>query len=111
PAFEVLTPFALDDGPVVLVDRGYVRPEQGSKVPPIAPPPSGTVTITARLRDAEPAVAGKDPSREDGAQQVYSINTAQISALMRVPLAAGSYVQLVEDQPGGLGVINLPRLD
>jgi cytochrome oxidase assembly protein ShyY1 len=110
PAFEVLTPFALDDGPVVLVDRGYVRPEQGSKVPPIAPPPSGTVTITARLRDAEPVVQGKDPFREDGAQQVYSINTAQISALTRVPLA-GSYVQLVEDQPGGLGVINLPRLD
>jgi cytochrome oxidase assembly protein ShyY1 len=110
PAFEVLTPFAVDGGPVVLVDRGYVRPEQGSKVPAIASTPSGTVTITARLRDSEPVVQGKDPFREGGAQQVYSINTAQISALTRTPLA-GSYVQLVEDQPGGLGVIALPRLD
>ncbi|HTI73623.1 MAG TPA: SURF1 family protein [Mycobacterium sp.] len=110
PAFEVLTPFAVDGGPVVLVDRGYVRPEQGSKVPPFAAPPTGTVTITARLRDSESVVAGKDPFREDGAQQVYSINTGQISALTRTPLA-GSYIQLVEDQPGGLGVIALPQLD
>ena len=110
PAFEVLTPFAVDGGPVVLVDRGYVRPEQGSKVPAIAAAPSGDVTITARLRDSEPVVAGKDPFREGGAQQVYSINTGQISALTHTPLA-GSYVQLVEDQPGGLGVIALPRLD
>src|SRR6185312_16820984 len=48
--------------------------------------------------------------RQDGAQQVYSINTAQISSLVGVPLA-GSYLQLVEDQPGGLGVIALPHLD
>ena len=37
PAFEVLVPFAVDGGPTVLVDRGYVKPEQGSRVPPIAP--------------------------------------------------------------------------
>ena len=110
PAFDVLVPFAVDDGPVVLVDRGYVRPEQGSKVPPIAPAPNGTVTLTARLRDSEPVVQGKDPFREDGVQQVYSINTGQISALTDTPLA-GSYVQLVENQPGGLGVIALPHLD
>ena len=85
PAFEVLVPFAVDGGPTVLVDRGYVRPEQGSRVPPIAPPPDGTVTITARLRDSEPVPEGKDPFRQDGAQQVYAINTAQISAVTGVP--------------------------
>jgi cytochrome oxidase assembly protein ShyY1 len=110
PAFEVLTPFAVDGGPVVLVDRGYVRPVQGSQVPTITPPPTGPVTITARLRDPEPVVQGKDPFRQDGIQQVYSINTAQIAAITGVPLA-GAYVQLVEGQPGGLGVIALPHLD
>ena len=110
PAFEVLVPFAVDGGPTVLVDRGYVRPEQGSHVPTIAPPPKETVTITARLRDSEALAEGKAPFRQDGAQQVYSINTPQISALAGVPLA-GSYLQLVEDQPGGLGVIALPHLD
>jgi cytochrome oxidase assembly protein ShyY1 len=110
PAFEVLTGFAVDGGPVVLVDRGYVRPIQGSGVPTIAPPPPGSVTITARLRDSEPIVQGKDPFRQGGAQQVYSISTVQVSTVTGVPLA-GSYLQLVEGQPGGLGVINLPHLD
>ena len=48
-------------------------------MPPIAPAPSGTVTITARLRDSEPTPDGKAPFREDGAQQVYAIDTAQIA--------------------------------
>jgi cytochrome oxidase assembly protein ShyY1 len=41
---------------------------------------------------------------------VYSINTGQIAALTGTPLA-GSYLQLVADQPGGLGEIPLPHLD
>jgi cytochrome oxidase assembly protein ShyY1 len=110
PAFEVLVPFAVEGGPTVLVDRGYVRPVQGSGVPPIPPPPNEPVTITARLRDSEPVAQGKEPFRQDGAQQVYSISTTQIAAVTGVPLA-GSYLQLIEDQPGGLGVIGLPHLD
>jgi cytochrome oxidase assembly protein ShyY1 len=109
-AFEVLAPFAVDGGPTVLVDRGYVRPEQGSHVPAVSPPPQDTVTITARLRDSEPLVRDKDPFSRDGYQQVYSINTEQVSALTKVPLA-GPYLQLVESQPGGLGLIGIPHLD
>ncbi|MBW0011672.1 SURF1 family protein [Mycobacterium sp.] len=110
PAFEVLAPFVVDDGPTVLVDRGYVRPEQGSHVPRIARPPAETVSITARLRDSEPTAPGKDPFTSDGVHQVYSINTDQVAAEMKVPLA-GSYLQLIDNQPGGLGVIGLPHLD
>ncbi len=110
PAFEVLAPFVVDDGPTVLVDRGYVRPEQGSHVPAIPRPPQQTVTITARLRNSGPTAQGRDPFFSDGAQQVYSINTEQIAALTKVPLA-GSYLQLVDGQPGGLGVIGVPHLD
>jgi cytochrome oxidase assembly protein ShyY1 len=68
------------------------------------------VTITARLRDSEPVVEGKEPFRQNGAQQVYSVNTAQIATLTGIPLAK-SYLQLVGDQPGGLGEIPLPHLD
>jgi cytochrome oxidase assembly protein ShyY1 len=110
PAFEVLVPFAVDGGPTVLVDRGYVRPVQGSKVPEIADAPRDTVTITARVRDSELLAQGKQPFQQDGALQVYSINTDQIAEVTGVPLT-GSYLQLVEDQPGGLGVIGLPHLD
>jgi cytochrome oxidase assembly protein ShyY1 len=110
PAFEVLVPFAVKNGPTVLVNRGYVRPEGGSKVPAIPAPPTQEVTITARLRDSEGLVQGKEPFRQDGAQQVYSINTEQIAAVTGVPLT-GAYLQVVEDQPGGLGVMGLPNLD
>ncbi|CAN5750564.1 SURF1 family protein [soil metagenome] len=109
-AFEVLVPFAVDGGPTVLVDRGYVRPEPGSRVPALPPLPTGTTTLTARLRDSETAPPGKDPFLRDGFQQVYAIDTGQASALTGVPLTS-AYLQLVEDQPGGLGVIALPHLD
>jgi cytochrome oxidase assembly protein ShyY1 len=110
PALEVLVPFAVDGGPTVLVDRGFVRPEQGSRVPPIPPPPHQTVTIMARLRDSEPPVLDKQPFTSDGVRQVYSIDVSQIATLTGIPLA-GSYLQLVDNQPGGLGVIGLPHLD
>lgn len=111
PAVEVLTPFAVKGGPTVLVNRGYVRTDDGgSRLPEIPPPPNSEVTITARLRDSQPAIAGKNPFTENGFRQVYSISTDQVAQVTGVPLA-GSYLQLVEDQPGGLGVIALPRRD
>jgi cytochrome oxidase assembly protein ShyY1 len=110
PALEVLVPFVVNGGPSVLVDRGYVRPEQGSRLPPIPPPPHETVTITARLRDSEQPMLDKQSFISDGVRQVYSIDVSQISTLTGVPLA-GSYLQLVDNQPGGLGVIGLPHLD
>ena len=109
-AFEVLAPFVVDDGPTVLVDRGYVRPEPGSHVPEFPRPPQQAVALTARLRDSEPRLKDKEPFSRDGVQQVYSINTDQVSTLTKVPLA-GSYLQLVENQPGGLGLIGVPNLD
>ena len=110
PAYDVLTPFQVDGGPTVLVDRGFVKPDKGTAVPRFDPPPSGPVTITAHLRDSEGVTAGKDPFRGDGVQQVYSINTGQIAQVTGVPLT-GSYLQLVDGQPGGLGAIALPHLD
>jgi cytochrome oxidase assembly protein ShyY1 len=110
PAFEVLVPFVVDGGPTVLVDRGYVLPVQGSKVPEIAAAPPGAVTITARVRDSETVPADRPPLRENGFTQVYAIDTKQVTLATGVPLA-GSYLQLVDDQPGGLGVAELPHLD
>jgi cytochrome oxidase assembly protein ShyY1 len=110
PAFEILVPFAVDGGPTVLVDRGYVRPDPGSKPPEIAPLPTGSVTITARLRDSETAPPDKEPFTQEGYLQVYAIDTAQVSALTTTPLT-GSYLQLLGDQPGALGEIPLPHLD
>ena len=109
PAYEVLNAFAVDGGPTVLVNRGYVHPDQGTDVPAIPPPPSAAVTITGRLRDSQTA-GEKQPFTEAGYQQVYAIDTRQVASLIKTPLA-GSYLQLVEDQPGVLKPLALPRLD
>ena len=109
PAYEVLNAFAVDGGPTVLVNRGYVHPEKGTDVPPIPPPPDTTVNITGRLRDSQPS-GDKQPFTEAGYQQVYAIDTAQIAALIKTPLT-GSYLQLVENQPGVLEALSLPQLD
>ena len=64
-----------------------------------APAPAEPVTITGRLRDSEMLAVGREPFRAEGAMQVYSINPGQVSQVTGVPLT-GSYLQLVEDQPG-----------
>jgi cytochrome oxidase assembly protein ShyY1 len=111
PAYEVLTAFAVDGGPTVLANRGFVHPEQGTAVPPIPPPPTGTVTVTARLRDSQTAPTDdKQPFIESGFQQVYAIDTRQLAQVTQTPLT-GSYLQLIEDQPGALDVLPLPQLD
>ncbi|HTY27421.1 MAG TPA: SURF1 family cytochrome oxidase biogenesis protein, partial [Mycobacterium sp.] len=80
PAYEVLVPFAVDGGPTVLVDRGYVHPVQGTSVPDIPPVPTGTVAITARLRDSETAPPDKPAFTDRGQTQVYAIDTRAVSA-------------------------------
>ncbi|TXG92781.1 SURF1 family protein [Rhodococcus rhodnii] len=110
PAYEVLTPFALDSGDAVLVNRGYVRPEEGTAAPPVEAPPSGEQTLLGRIRLAEPVVPGREPLVEDGVPQVYTIAPGPIGEIVGMPLLDG-YVQLEADQAGGLGLIPLPQLD
>lgn len=60
-AFEVLTPFQLDDGRIFIVNRGWVPPASDSSDPAVVPaPPSGDVSVTVRLRPSEPTpVSGR----------------------------------------------------
>ena len=110
PAYEVLTPFTLDSGGTILVNRGYVRPVRGTEIPEIPSAPSGNVTLDARIRMSEGTVDGKDPFFDAGYQQVYYIDAPQVAAATGLDLE-NVYLQLDADQPGGLGVIPLPQLD
>ncbi|CAN7268710.1 SURF1 family protein [Microbacterium sp. LjRoot45] len=54
-AFEVLVPFRLDDGRVLVVDRGWVPPGENSPDPDAVPdPPTGEATVIVRLQPGEP---------------------------------------------------------
>ncbi|MFD0201338.1 MULTISPECIES: SURF1 family cytochrome oxidase biogenesis protein [Saccharothrix] len=107
-AFEVLTPFRLTDGPTVLVDRGYVRPVNGIKVPDLKPVPTGEVTLVALARRDESD--NRDAFQEDQHRQVYSVNAAVVGRAAGLDLRPG-YFQLTEGQPGVEEALPLPKLD
>lgn len=111
PVFEVVAPFVTDEGQAILVDRGYVYPAEEMAAPEIDPPPTGTVTLDARIRPGETRHADREPFVRDGWQQVYSIAPERIGPLFDRDDLLGDYLQLDEDQPGSLGLIQLPQLD
>jgi cytochrome oxidase assembly protein ShyY1 len=110
PAFEVLTPFRLADGTVVLLDRGFVRPEQG-RVPDYAAPPPGEVTVTARFRSDERDPRARDTLPEqDGREQVYAVDSRAVASTTGLTIRSG-YLALVDGSPGVLEPLPLPELE
>ncbi|WP_239065599.1 SURF1 family cytochrome oxidase biogenesis protein [Microbacterium hibisci] len=76
-AFEVLVPFRLDDGRLLLVDRGWVPPGRDQPEPETVPaPPSGEATVVVRLRPGEP-LPSSGRSAPDG--QVPTINLGLVA--------------------------------
>ena len=47
--FDVVTPLRLDEGRIVLVDRGFVAAGPSRELFPTVPPPSGSVTVRGRI--------------------------------------------------------------
>lgn len=108
PAFHALTPFRLDSGQTILVNRGFTVPLDGN-VPDMSEAPTGPQVIHghARLDEVEPVSA---PMEDQGYRQVYGIHTEQVSEVVGVPLAH-DYVQLSDGEPGELNAIPVPKLD
>ncbi|GDY33115.1 SURF1 family cytochrome oxidase biogenesis protein [Gandjariella thermophila] len=108
PAYEVLTPFQLQRGGVVLLDRGYVRPVGDVSIPAFAAPPGGEVTVSARVRQDEPD--NRPAFDRDGHRQVYAVNSAIVGQAAGLAIRPG-YFELLADQPGVLNPLPLPQLD
>ncbi|GAA4172876.1 SURF1 family protein [Gryllotalpicola koreensis] len=73
--FEVLTPLKLADGTIFIVDRGCIDAGSDPQRPKAEPtPPSGTVSVVARLQAGETA-KGSTPAIRN---QIESIDLAEI---------------------------------
>lgn len=98
--FHVLTPFQAQDPAVtVVVDRGFIPIGADASAPDTLPaPPSGTVTLTARLR-AQEAPSGRGAP----AGQVQAIDNAQVLAAGGLSAddvaTVGGYLALVSESP------------
>ena len=100
-AFEVLVPFRLDDGRVLLVDRGWVPPGDDQPEPDAVPaPPSGEATVVVRLRPGE-ALPSSGRSAPEG--QVPTINldlvADTISSDAGTALERSAYGVMVTEDP------------
>lgn len=88
PGFEVLTPLLLADGTVFIVDRGWLPTGEEQDAPDTVPePPSGTVTVVARLKASEPDLPGRTASGD----QVATINLTTIAERLDQPIYTGAY--------------------
>lgn len=102
PGYELLVPLKLQDGQTVIIDRGYLP--IGDKNPghpdSIPAPASGTVTVTARLRPAEPTLDRGAP-----AGQLASIDLGTYQKQLGYPVLTGSYGQLITESPAAATIL------
>ena len=113
-AFEVLVPFETTDGRIFIVDRGWVPPASDSPEPAaIAAPPSGTVTVVARLKPAEAApTSGR--SAPDGQVPTINVDLVADEAGLTGDVVTSAYGLLVSEDPApadGLGAMPIPSED
>jgi len=94
--FHVLVPLVSPSGSAFLVDRGWVASAASATASPdVPPPPTGQVTVVARLRPAEPGPAGT-PDLPAG--QVRRIAVGELAAGLPYPVY-GAYGELVTERP------------
>jgi cytochrome oxidase assembly protein ShyY1 len=113
PAFEVLTPFRLAGGEIVLVDRGFVRPNDASQTGDYPAAPAGRVDLVARIRADETDPQHRDTFSDQtngGRRQAYAIDSRTVARATGLPIRPG-YLQLEAGSPGVLGPLPLPELD
>ena len=104
PGYQVLVPLQSADGPVLVVDRGFVPVGETGEGPDEVPsPPSGEVTVVARLRAPEPT-----DERGAPAGQAQRINPEALAAALadasggRVDaedVVTGAYADVASEDP------------
>lgn len=95
--FEVLTPLRTTGGGMFVIDRGCVDSSSTdpNRPPLAAAPPSGTVSVTARI------VASEDPegTATTAGDQVDSIDLTRIATRLGEPTYTGAYGMLASQRP------------
>ncbi|MFG2311600.1 SURF1 family protein [Streptomyces sp. NPDC048566] len=98
--YHVLTPFVLNDGRVLLVNRGWVSSDGAQTAfPKIPAPPSGRITVTGRLMaDQTTADSGIKNVRGLPDRQVMLIDSEQQAKRLGAPVLGG-YVEQTAPRP------------
>ena len=104
---EVLTPLKTSNGSIFIVDRGWLPANEDPAAPYALPaPPSGEVTVVARLKASEPSIPGRGMS--DG--QVATIELPLIQEVLDAPTYTGAYGLLESEDPPSVDQAPLPAI-
>jgi cytochrome oxidase assembly protein ShyY1 len=96
PGFELLVPFRLDDGDIVIVDRGWLPTGELQDKPDVVPDaPQGEVTVVARLKAGEPTLANRKATEGE----IPSIDLGTIAKTLDAPVYTGAYAALASETP------------
>ncbi|MER6328406.1 SURF1 family protein [Streptomyces sp. NPDC001034] len=101
--YHVLTPFVLDDGKVLMVNRGWVAAD-GSQTafPKIPAPPAGRTTISGRLMaDETTAASGIKNIKGLPDRQIMLINSAEEAHRLGAQVLGGYMEQTAPTPKGG----------
>jgi cytochrome oxidase assembly protein ShyY1 len=100
-AFEVLVPFRLVDGRVLLIDRGWVPPGDDQPEPDAVPAaPEGEVTVIARLKPGEPLPSSGRSAPEGQVPTIHLPLVADaVSADVGRALELSAYGVMVSEDP------------
>ncbi|MDG9728306.1 MULTISPECIES: SURF1 family cytochrome oxidase biogenesis protein [unclassified Streptomyces] len=111
--YHVLTPFVLDDGKVLIVNRGWIPSNGASQTafPKIPAPPEGEITVTGRLMPDQ-TTEGSGIKNVEGLpdRQVMLINSGQQAERLGEPVLGG-YVELTDPEPAGDTPERIPEPD
>lgn len=114
PGFHVVTPLKRADGEAILVNRGWIDLVEGreGRVPA---PPTGPVTITARVRPTQVrgSIGPRTPA-EGVLTHIARVDVARIAKQVPYPIIESEYVELSAQIPAATPppkLIPLPELD
>jgi cytochrome oxidase assembly protein ShyY1 len=94
PGADVVVPIVTSSGTALLVDRGWIQTAaNGSDVPDVPPPPSGTVTVTGWVR-----INATGDETEPDDRSVRAISSTALSDTIPYPLYDG-FVELTDEEP------------
>lgn len=99
----VVTPLRLDDGRILLVERGFLPLASSG-----GPPPTGDVDVTGRLRPSQERRRGGLTDRSDGdLREAQRVDLDRLAAQMPGPLVP-MYIELVDSTPPEAGQEMVP---
>ncbi|MEV7792248.1 SURF1 family protein [Streptomyces sp. NPDC087512] len=99
--YHVLTPFVLDDGKVLLVNRGWIPADAPSQTdyPEVPAPPRGEITVTGRMMPDETTAASGIKDLEGlPDRQIMLIDSEREAARLGAPVLGG-YAVLTSPEP------------